>query len=303
MRPTPHDEFRYYRFGLRAGVTNLLANGLRLGIKKTVGKITQPINSHTRFPEYYWFDAAIRAHLQSLPEHRRVKVLDVGSPKMFGLCLAFETDAEVMLSDISALNVDEYRMMWRGLERHAKGNALFSLQDARALNFSDAEFDVVYSMSVIEHVEGDDGDVRAIREMQRVLKPGGLLVLSVPFGARYVEQDRIGFSGAGETHDHTAYFFQRIYDAEAIRKRILENVGSASDIGLITVSRRRQWLGRFFFSLGASVRGALGFVNPLLSIVINHSSRGIGDPLPANYGQLHSVRDEYGDLIVTAQKP
>src|SRR6185503_19296284 len=113
--------------------SSFLTNGLRLGARKTVGKITQPINAHSRFPEYYWFDAAIREHARRLGAQQPLKVLDVGSPKLLGLHLAFATDAELTLTDISALNVDEYRTMWRGLERSAKGTALFSLQDARSL--------------------------------------------------------------------------------------------------------------------------------------------------------------------------
>jgi SAM-dependent methyltransferase len=46
--------------------------------------------------------------------------------------------------------------------------------DARALDFSDATFDVVFSLSSIEHF-GDHRDVaRAAREIGRVLRPGGL---------------------------------------------------------------------------------------------------------------------------------
>jgi SAM-dependent methyltransferase len=46
--------------------------------------------------------------------------------------------------------------------------------DARALDFSDASFDVVFSLSSIEHF-GDHRDVaRAAREIGRVLRPGGL---------------------------------------------------------------------------------------------------------------------------------
>ena len=37
-----YDEAKYYGFGLRLGVANLFRNGLRLGAKKTLGKILQP---------------------------------------------------------------------------------------------------------------------------------------------------------------------------------------------------------------------------------------------------------------------
>ncbi len=46
-----------------------------------------------------------------------------------------------------------------------------------ALDFPDERFDVVVSCDVIEHIEQH---AQAMREMARVLKPGGILVLTVP---------------------------------------------------------------------------------------------------------------------------
>ncbi|MBD3291738.1 MAG: methyltransferase domain-containing protein [Armatimonadia bacterium] len=47
----------------------------------------------------------------------------------------------------------------------------------QALDFSDDRFDVVVSCDVIEHIEEDR---RAMGEMARVLRPGGILVMTVP---------------------------------------------------------------------------------------------------------------------------
>lgn len=44
--------------------------------------------------------------------------------------------------------------------------------------FKDGEFDIVLCMSVLEHLEIPS---RAISEMKRVLKPGGRVIVSVPF--------------------------------------------------------------------------------------------------------------------------
>ena len=50
--------------------------------------------------------------------------------------------------------------------------------DGRHLAFADARFDAVYSLSSIEHF-GDAADARrAVEEMARVLKPGGVLALA-----------------------------------------------------------------------------------------------------------------------------
>lgn len=46
--------------------------------------------------------------------------------------------------------------------------------DARAMPFRDGEFDAVWSIWVLEHVPNPE---QALREMRRVLKPGGMLLL------------------------------------------------------------------------------------------------------------------------------
>jgi len=49
------------------------------------------------------------------------------------------------------------------------------LEDATAMRFEDDTFDFVYSMAVFEHIEDVEG---AVREVNRVLKPGGLAVIT-----------------------------------------------------------------------------------------------------------------------------
>ena len=298
-----YQELRYYSFGLKAGLKNLARNGFRLGAKRTLGKITQPINWYTRFPEYYFFDHAISRHLVAPKSSSMPRILDIGSPKMLGLYLARTAEVQVTLTDISPLNIDEYRIIWEGLNRKAKGHAAFQLQDARSLETHDAEFDVVYAMSVIEHIEGASGDSQAVQEMIRVLKPGGLLVISVPFGLKYVEQDIIGVSGAVlHTKDRKPYFFQRIYDEEAFRGRILAAAKGLHKVDFITIWRKHTWMHRAFARFNENIRGALGFVNPLLSTVGNQSCAGINTKFAVNYGGMHSLRDIYGDLIMIGVK-
>jgi SAM-dependent methyltransferase len=50
--------------------------------------------------------------------------------------------------------------------------------DGRHLAFADASFDAVYSLSSIEHFGGAADARRAVDEMARVLKPGGVLALA-----------------------------------------------------------------------------------------------------------------------------
>ena len=63
------------------------------------------------------------------------------------------------------------------LEPGGDGRAFLLAGDALRLPFRAASFDLVLCCEVLEHVEDDR---RAARELGRVLRPGGLLVVSVP---------------------------------------------------------------------------------------------------------------------------
>lgn len=297
------DEYRYYRFCASLGIRNLLQNGPALGWKKTLGKISQPINSYTRFPEYWYFEKEIRRHAEAGAGAGRLKILDVGSPKALGLYLAVHYPAEIHLTDITPLNLDEYKLLWEVVRSQALGHVVFSLQDARALEYGDATFDVAYAMSVIEHVEGQAGDTAGIRELMRVLRPGGRLVVSVPFGRTYVEQSRFGLAGAARrTTDQTPHFFQRIYDEPTSRARLIDGATGLADVTCTTVWREHAVVARALGSVGENVRGLLGWMNPLVSMLVNRSGQGICSGGTDRYGQVSTERDIYGDLMFSGTK-
>jgi SAM-dependent methyltransferase len=58
---------------------------------------------------------------------------------------------------------------------------VFLKMDGRRLAFRPATFDIVYSLSSIEHFGGLAGAIEAMDDMARVLKPGGLLVLATEY--------------------------------------------------------------------------------------------------------------------------
>jgi len=57
----------------------------------------------------------------------------------------------------------------------------FMKMDGRSLEFADNTFDIAYSLSSIEHFGGIEGASQTIREMTRVLKPGGILALATEY--------------------------------------------------------------------------------------------------------------------------
>lgn len=115
-----------------------------------------------RQPDYWWY--RVRADLLERAvgsyTRRADLVLDVGSadaPSAGWLARA---------GRVVAVDVDP-----RGLR---SGGVCGS---AEALPFADATFDVVAAFDVVEHCHDEQ---QALREMRRVLQPGGVLVMSVP---------------------------------------------------------------------------------------------------------------------------
>ena len=56
----------------------------------------------------------------------------------------------------------------------------FRVEDATRMSFGDGSFDVAVSYSTIEHIPGPGDRRAALREMARVLRPGGHMVITVP---------------------------------------------------------------------------------------------------------------------------
>lgn len=296
-----YSEPKYYSFGLRLGLANLFRNGPSLGWKRTLSLVAHPIPIPSRFPEYHFLGDSVVNVLSSSDSVAGTRVLDVSSPKCFGMYLAYHFPIEAHLTDIDRPTVRQAEQLWGVVRSKAHGQVSFSIQDGRSLGYPDSSFDIVFSMSVVEHIEGCRGDTMAIQEMTRVLKPGGTLAVSVPFGQEYLEQEIVGVRAAAQrTEDRARYFFQRIYSQEAVEDRIL---GSSPDLRLqsaVSVGRRFWTLQRLQARLGAA-RPALGFLFPVLSTITNSSQQGIVPPVGC-YGPLFTGDESYGDLILVWQK-
>ncbi len=62
-------------------------------------------------------------------------------------------------------------------QKYKKDNLLFKRGSVENIPFEDAHFDVVVSFETLEHVSGHTS---MLSEIKRVMKPGGLLILSTP---------------------------------------------------------------------------------------------------------------------------
>lgn len=291
------DYLGYFFFGLHLGVMNLLKNGFSLGIKKTFGKILQPINSFSRFPEYKCFFQAIG---QALEVDRECKLLDIGSPKLFGLYLAYHFNVEIVLTDINGSFLQEYIQLWDCIENNSKGNISFQVMDAREIQYDDAVFDIVYSMSVIEHIDSDAGDAAAVKEMCRVVKNSGSLVLSVPVGSKFVVQERDEFSYTANGDDLKGMnFFQKIYDKAAIMKLLSQFINDMRIETICIQKRFCSFLG-FFLKLGDNFRALLGFLSPAIALICCRvlPDSDIYEGSCEQYNHKSRGDDIYSDLVL-----
>jgi SAM-dependent methyltransferase len=89
-----------------------------------------------------------------------------------GVVVAFDMDAQE-LADVQRV----FSQMRDAHEVPTGAIATIQQGDAMALPFDDGEFDRVVAAEVLEHIPDD---VDAIRELVRVLRPGGTLAVSVP---------------------------------------------------------------------------------------------------------------------------
>lgn len=82
---------------------------------------------------------------------------------------------------------------------YRKDRLRFMRMDGTRLDFPDESFDVVWSCSSIEHFGGHGSAARSMREIERVLKPGGVAAIITEF----VLPDRIG---GGHSSFHPEFF-------------------------------------------------------------------------------------------------
>jgi SAM-dependent methyltransferase len=106
-----------------------------------------------------------------------IKMLEIGCGTG-GISSYFGTHPELKC-DVDAVDVVDLRQMTEGYR--------FTQVSGNLLPFADAGFDVVISNHVIEHVGDRASQAEHLRQIRRVLKPGGMGYLAVPNRWQLVE--------------------------------------------------------------------------------------------------------------------
>lgn len=148
--------------------------------------------------------------------------LDISSPRLFPILVAIrnrDITATLLNPDVGDLALTRQLVGLAGIENRCR----FSCDLIGSAPFGDASFDIITSISVLEHIPDD---TQAVQRMWDLLKPQGRLLLTVPCAAghseEYLDRNEYGLLNPGEDG---FFFFQRYYDQAALQERIFRITG------------------------------------------------------------------------------
>lgn len=145
-----------------------------------------------------------------------VKVIDVGCGAGRHSFEAYRRGADVVAFDQNAADLNDVDEILQAMKEQGEVPASATAEtvkgDALDLPYDDGTFDRVIASEILEHVPEDD---RAIAELVRVLKPGGLLAITVP---RWLPE-RVCWALSDEYHANEGGHV-RIYRAHALRDKV-----------------------------------------------------------------------------------
>jgi SAM-dependent methyltransferase len=145
---------------------------IRTDIPREMMEHTYPILF--RVEQSHWWHTGRRKIIASFVEDicrrvtdRRPRILDVGCGTGANLLMLSQ------YGDAEGVDVSEDALAFC----HERGLEKVKLGAAEALPYDDGTFDLVTALDVVEHL---DDDLAGLREMRRVLRPGGRVLLFVP---------------------------------------------------------------------------------------------------------------------------
>ncbi len=208
----------------------LLASKAAKGISDSES-VCRKVLERTRYcPVNYMRYGEFDAILSDLELKPGMKVLDVSSPQWLSIYLADKyPEVDFLYINIIDEELEPFREIADAVNlsnlRYLKG-------DVRELELDDNSFDRVISVSVIEHVyPEEDGDLKALHEIRRVLKPGGELLMTLPFknDGNIVYMDGPVYERNGQERK----FYAREYDQQTFDKLISSSGLSKSGVWYI----------------------------------------------------------------------
>ncbi len=118
------------------------------------------------------FLSVLKQHLSTVIYPKKILEAGAGEGKLTKILAELYPTAEVIASDLEESVNNKARVL---LAKYK--NAKVQQEDVEKLSFADGTFDLVLCCEVLEHVPHPE---KALSELRRVLRPGGVLIASVP---------------------------------------------------------------------------------------------------------------------------
>jgi SAM-dependent methyltransferase len=122
-------------------------------------------------PHQRIFEWVLRDHVRAVPEEHMI--LDIGS----GLGHWTNLVSGRWKHSVAGLEIDAVVCRMAAASTPSTSRTRFVLYDGYNFPFSDCSFELAYAHEVIEHVEHD---LLFLTELERVLRPGGTLLITTP---------------------------------------------------------------------------------------------------------------------------
>jgi SAM-dependent methyltransferase len=162
---------------------------------------------------YFEFDFARRCL-----EAARGDFLDIASPRLFSFWMASRGAGPITVMNPDAKDL---RRSEEAARRLGLTGLAFEAAGADALAGRAARYEAIWSLSVMEHIEGAYDEREALRLAWSALRPGGRLVITVPVAPAFaIETRREDPYGTQARRADGRYFFQRTYDKQALDSRL-----------------------------------------------------------------------------------
>lgn len=196
------------------------------------------------------------------------RILDVGCGDGFH-------DARIVAAGAEVVGIDIHQSRLAFARRHNGGGRVEYLSmDAERMEFADGTFDKVISCCVIEHFTNE---AKVLENIARVLKPGGLLVLS----ADSLSNPEVTHS---ERETHRARYAVKTFYTKTILREKLARAGLKFErasyiltapltLALVRLSWRLDRLPKFLAPLSAAGHMTLGSLGKVVSGLAERCAR------------------------------
>jgi len=168
--------------------------------------------------------------LNYLKPNKMDVILDIGSrDTIWATMIVKRFGSRVYSTDISSEFFDTQKYFLSNIgEQKCLGKVFFiKKEDATKLSFKNESFDKITAISIIEHIPGE-GDIRAVKEFERVVKKGGYVIITAPFGPEFNERNSDYYGGYEKRYDYNN-LESRIIKSSGLKLRELAFINGNSD--------------------------------------------------------------------------